>query len=127
MRCYLVLLSSQIVIGEFAEFELIFSYAVMLIWREFKEISSFWRGIQLNSERAGETNGEFVTHTILLGIWVFRSFIWVFRNFIVVFRSIIPVHLGSFGCFVASFGCFVASIGFIWVFHSFIWVHLGVS
>ena len=39
----------------------------MLIWREFLEISSFWREIQLNMERAGETNGEFVSHTILLG------------------------------------------------------------
>ena len=61
------ILSSAIVIGEF---ELIFSYDVMLInliWREFLEISSFWREIQLNLERAGETNGEFVSHTILLG------------------------------------------------------------
>ena len=36
----------------------------MLIWRELWEISSFWREIQLNLERAGETNGEFETHTI---------------------------------------------------------------
>ena len=54
-------LSSLIVIGEFY---LIFSYAVMFIWSEFLEFSSFWREIQLNLERAGETNGEFVTHTI---------------------------------------------------------------
>ena len=39
----------------------------MLIWREFFGILSFWRGIKLYLERAGETNGEFVTHTILLG------------------------------------------------------------
>ena len=57
-------MSSPIVIGEF---RLIFFYAVMLIWREFLEFSSFWRGIKLYLERAGETNGEFVTHTILLG------------------------------------------------------------
>ena len=55
------ILSSQVLFGEF---QLIFSYAVMLIWREFLEISSFWRVIQLNLERAGETNGEFVSHTI---------------------------------------------------------------
>ena len=54
-------MSFQIVIGEF---ELIFSYVVMLIWREFMEIQSFWREIQLNLERAGETNGEFETHSI---------------------------------------------------------------
>ena len=54
-------LSSQILIGEF---QLIFSYAVMLIWREFLEISSFWRVIQLNLDRAGDTSGEFVSHTI---------------------------------------------------------------
>ena len=53
--------SSQIVLGEFG---LIFSYAVMLIWREFLEFTSFWREIKLNLERAGETNGEFVNHTI---------------------------------------------------------------
>ena len=57
----MLILSSQIVIGEFW---LIFSYAVMLIWREFLEFSSFWREIQLNLERAGEANGEFVIHTI---------------------------------------------------------------
>ena len=57
----MLILNSPIVIGEFW---LIFSYVVMLIWREFLEISSFWREIQLNLERAGETNGEFVTHTI---------------------------------------------------------------
>ena len=55
------ILSSQIFIGEF---KLIFSYAVMLIWREFLEITSFWREIQFNLERAGETNGEFVCHSI---------------------------------------------------------------
>ena len=53
--------SSPIVLGEF---RLIFSYAVMLIWREFLEFSSFWREIQLTLERAGEANGEFETHTI---------------------------------------------------------------
>ena len=42
------ILGSHILIGEF---QLIFSYAVMLIWREFLEISSFWRVIQLNLER----------------------------------------------------------------------------
>ena len=60
----MLILSSPIVIGEFW---LIFSYAVMLIWREFLDFSLFWREIQLNLVRAGETNGEFVTHTILLG------------------------------------------------------------
>ena len=50
----MLIFGSQIVIGEF---ELIFSYAVMLIWWEFLEISSFWREIKLNLERAGETNG----------------------------------------------------------------------
>ena len=60
----MLILSSPIVIGKFW---LIFSYAVMLIWREFLEISTFWREIQLNLERAGETNGEFETHTMLLG------------------------------------------------------------
>ena len=60
----MLILSSPIVIGEFW---LIFSYAVMLIWREFLEFSSFRGKIQLNLERAGETNGEFVTHTIRLG------------------------------------------------------------
>ena len=57
----MLILSSKIVIGEFW---LIFSYAVMLICREFLEFSSFWREIQLNLKRAGETNGEFVTHII---------------------------------------------------------------
>ena len=42
----MLILSSRIVIGEFW---LIFSYAVMLIWRELLEFSSFWREIQLNS------------------------------------------------------------------------------
>ena len=53
--------SSPIVLGEFW---LIFSYAVMLIWREFLEFSLFWREIQLTLEKAGEANGEFETHTI---------------------------------------------------------------
>ena len=32
----------------------------MVIWREFLEISSFLRVIQLNLKKTGETNGEFV-------------------------------------------------------------------
>ena len=59
-----LILNSPIVIGEFW---LIFSYTVMLIWREFLVFPSYWREIQLNLERAGEENGEFMTHTILLG------------------------------------------------------------
>ena len=42
------------------------------------EFSSFWREIQLNLERAGETNGEFVTHTIRLGyavMLIWREFL----------------------------------------------------
>ena len=42
------ILISQIVIGEF---EVFFSYAVMLIWREFMKIPSFWREIQIDLER----------------------------------------------------------------------------
>ena len=62
----MLILSSPIVIGEFW---LIFSYPVMLTWREFLEFSSFWKKIKLNLERAEETNGEFVTHTTYL-TWI---------------------------------------------------------
>ena len=54
------ILSSQILIGEF---QLIFSYAVMLIWREFLEIYHFGKKF-ISIWRDGETNGEFVTLTI---------------------------------------------------------------
>ena len=41
----MLILSSPIVIGEFW---VIYSYAVMLIWRELLKFSSFWREIKLH-------------------------------------------------------------------------------